>query len=266
MGKGKQNDPDARLAAVLLRYLHGWDQAEMARAAHIAPSQVSVYDRGERAIPRDVLERMAEAAGFPVHLLDPLLRGLRSFRAAARGRSRQEALLEERLVTELIGIGGEAVAAVLAISGGRDSDDAEDAARDRPPRSEDREEAAVLWARLARRNAGQRKALVEETEEFRGWALCERVAAESRVAAASDPRQALELAGLACRIADLASGSEAWRRRLQGYAWAHLSQARQACGDLPGAAAARERAAELWRSGGGPGLLNEAGLPGLDAA
>ncbi len=263
MAKGKQNDPDARLAAVLLRYLHGWDQAEMARAARIAPSQLSVYDRGERAIPRDVLERMAEAAGFPTYLLDPLLRGLRSFRAAARGRSRPEALLEERLVAELIGIGGEAVAAVLAISEG---DDAEDMARERPPRSADREEAAVLWGRLARRNERQRKALVEETEEYRGWALCERVAAESLAAAPSDPRQALELAGLACRIADLAAGAEEWRRRLQGYAWAHLSQARQACDDLPGAAEARERAAELWSSGGGPDLLQAAGLPGLDAA
>src|SRR4051794_17967763 len=264
MGKGKQNDPDARLAAVLLRYLHGWDQAEMARAARIAPSQLSVYDRGERAIPRDVLERMAEAAGFPTYLLVPLLRGLRSFRAAARGRTRQEALLEERLVSDLIGIGREAVAAVLAIS--RDGDeDLEGAARDRPPRSEDREEAAVLWGRLARRNERQRKALVEETEEYSGWALCERVAAESLAAAPGDPRQALELAGLACRIADLAAGPEEWCRRLQGYAWAHLSLARRAGGDLPGAAEARERAAELWRSGGGPGLLNEAGLPGLDA-
>ena len=50
MAKGKQNDPDARLAAVLLRYLHGWDQAEMARAARIAPSQVSVYNRGGRPL------------------------------------------------------------------------------------------------------------------------------------------------------------------------------------------------------------------------
>jgi transcriptional regulator with XRE-family HTH domain len=263
MEKSQQNDPEARMAAVLLRYLHGWDQAEMARAARIAPSQVSIYDRGGRALPREVLERMAEAAGFPTCLLDPLLRGLRSFRAAARGRSREEAVLEERLVSELIGIGGAAVAAVLAAF---ESEVAKDAVRDRPPRSTDREEAAVLWGRLARRNAAQRKALVEETEEFRGWALCERVAAESLAAAASDPRQALELAGLACRIADLASGSEAWRRRLQGYAWAHLSHARRACDDLPGAAEARERAAELWSSGGGPDLLKEAGLPGLDAA
>ena len=124
----------------------------------------------------------------------------------------------------------------------------------------------MLWDRLARRNAAQRKALVEETEEYRGWALCERVAAESLAAAAGDPRQALELAGLACRIAELAAGAEEWRRRLQGYAWAHLSQARQACGDQPGAVEARERAAELWSSGGGPDLLRVDGLPGLDAA
>jgi transcriptional regulator with XRE-family HTH domain len=112
----KKADPDARLAMILLRSLHYWDQGELAQAARIAPSQISIYDRGERAIPRDVLERIAEAAGFPVPLLDPLLRSLRSFRAAAGGRSRPEGKLFDEMYAGMVEILGEGIkAAVSAI-------------------------------------------------------------------------------------------------------------------------------------------------------
>ncbi len=256
MGSGgsreKKDDPDARLAMVLLRYLRGWDQGELARAARIAPSQISVYDRGGRPVPRDVLERVAVAADFPLYLLDPLLRVLRSFRLAAQGRSRAERVMGDVISAELIALIHTSIAGIVDALAPEDSEA-------RPPAAADREEAAGLWARMERRTAAQRRALVEETEEYRSWALCERVAAASAEAAEDDPRQALELAELSRQIAELSPGKEAWRRRLQGYAWAHVSNARRLCGDLAGAGEASDRAWKLWQAGapGDPGLLDE---------
>ncbi len=265
MERGKKTDPDARLAMILLRSLHNWDQGELARAAGIAPSQLSIYDRGERALPRAILERIAEAAGFPLHLLDPLLRSLRSFRAAARGGSRPQGRMFDRLSAGLFEMAAESLEAVLppAPPGGGVGLDRPDRSR-RPPRAEDRAEAAVLWERMARLTPAQQRALVEEAEEFQSWALCERVAAESLAAAADDPRRALDLAELARRIAEAAPGTETWRRRLQGYAWAHVSRARRVRGDMEGAGEALSAARKLWKAGapGDPGLLSPPELLG----
>ncbi|MFL6232498.1 MAG: helix-turn-helix transcriptional regulator [Thermoanaerobaculia bacterium] len=114
MDDAGKNDPESRLALVLLRSSRLWDQAELARAARIAPSQLSVYERGERATPREVLERAAEAAGFPVYLLDTLLWTLRSFRTVARGRLRPDRVLAAAFAAEMIALAQEAVDLVLA--------------------------------------------------------------------------------------------------------------------------------------------------------
>ncbi len=105
--------------------------------------------------------------------------------------------------------------------------------------------------------------LIEDAREFRSWALCERVCAESVKAAADSADLAVELAELALRIAERAPGGESWRRRLQGYAWAHLANARRVRGDQAGAEEAFARSAKLWETGatGDPGRLLD-----LDAA
>ena len=254
----KKEGPEARLAMILMRSIRSWDQAELARVARIAPSQISVYDRGERAIPREALERMAVAAGLPLPLLDPLLRSLRSFRAAIHGWSEMEGRMFDEFSAKLIGFIGDGLKVVIPFAPVRD-----DPFRDwsRPPRAEDRRDAAALWKRLARATPAQRNVLVDEAEEFQSWALCERVADESVAVAPADPREALALAELACRIADLAPGSETWRRRLQGYAWAAVSHARRAGGDLDGAGEALSLARRHWKAGnpgdpGNPGLLS----------
>ncbi|HEX3553054.1 MAG TPA: hypothetical protein VIA62_07490 [Thermoanaerobaculia bacterium] len=101
--------------------------------------------------------------------------------------------------------------------------------------------------------------LVEEARELQTWAFAERLCAESEAAAAGDPGRAVELAELALRVAQLVPGGEGRRSRLQGYAWAHLAQARSAAGDLPGAADASSRARTLWAAGapGDEGPLDE---------
>jgi len=181
-----RNDPESRLALVLLRSSRLWDQADLARAADIAPSQLSVYERGQRATPRKVLERAAEAAGFPVYLLDPLLSALRSFRAAARGKLRSDRAFAAALAAEMIALSQQAVDHVLAQAGAK-------------PEPMDAEE---LWAHLEGCTAAERRMLVEDLEEYWNGDLCLRVATESLGKAADDP-EALELAELAVLIADL---------------------------------------------------------------
>jgi transcriptional regulator with XRE-family HTH domain len=244
-------DVGAWLALVLIRYLMGWEQADLAREARIAQSQVSVYDRGKRTVPPEVLRRAADAADFPPYLLEPVKRSIRSFRAAAKGRPRAERALGDAFVAELLVLGRLATDTIL----GKLTPEETTA---RPPSSEDREEAADLWTRMERRTLKQRRALVEETEEFRCWALCERVAAASLEAAAVNPIQAKELAELALLIADLAPGKESWRNRLRGYAMAHHANVLKAAGELKAAAGALEEAKRLWHSGADPaGLLNQ---------
>lgn len=194
MPKGRKTDPNAGLALVLLRYLRGWDQGELARAAGIAPSQVSVYDRGERPVPLAVLEKAADAVGFPRFLLGSLLESLRAFRVAAEGRSRVDRVLGDRLLAEMAAVIKEMLAAVAPLPDAG-------AAGALPLEEEPIED---LWTRLERRTPSEREALVAELAEFQSRALWERVVAESR--AAEDPRHALELADLARRIAGRAPG------------------------------------------------------------
>ena len=77
------DDLAASLTLVLLRYAKRMDQGPLARAIHITPSQASDYERGERAVPRRVLESAAAATGFPTALLDLLMRAIRAFVSAS---------------------------------------------------------------------------------------------------------------------------------------------------------------------------------------
>jgi tetratricopeptide (TPR) repeat protein/transcriptional regulator with XRE-family HTH domain len=248
----RKGDPDKRLAFVLLRYLRYWDQADLSREAGIAQSQISHYDQGRRTVPDDVLERSARAVGFPVFLLPFLLRAIRVFRIVAAGRWKIGRVFSGDLATGLLGLGQTMVEIVAAPGLPQES----------APRSpeEEREAAFVLWDRLRCGPHDYRIALVEEDEEYRTWALCERVAAGSIEAAGDDPQEAVRLAQLAVRIAEFCHGPEAWRWRLEGYAGVHLGNARRASGNMPEAREALVRGKKLWEAGASadPGLLNEA--------
>lgn len=112
--KRTQDDPDSRLALVLMRYLRGWwEQAKLAAAARFLPSQVGMWDRGDRTVPRSALERTADATGVPRYLLNPLLRSLRSFRLAARRRPKADRILAEVFTAELFPLAGEALDLIL---------------------------------------------------------------------------------------------------------------------------------------------------------
>ena len=256
-------DPIARLLYVLLRYDMDLNQAGFAAKTRTAASQVSIYDRGKTTVPEAVLQRAADAREFPRNLIQPARRAIRSFRAAARGWSRTDRVLAERFFAELLGLSGEALEVIFAASAPAAGQQVTAASA-----ATDRALAAELWLRLERRTASQRLVLVEELEELRSPALCELVSARSIEAAPNSPAEALELAGLALRVAELYTGDDLLQQRTEGYAWFHVGNARRVTNDLRGSGVALETAKRLWKAGasGDPGFFNEAIVLGLEAS
>jgi len=89
--------------------------------------------------------------------------------------------------------------------------------------------------------------LIREAEEFRSWALCEFLCAESVAAAADSASRALELANLALAVAGVVGGDLG--PALQGYAWAFVGNARRVGNDLAAAARAFDESRRLWQAG-----------------
>lgn len=190
--RSEEIDQEARLLYVLFRYAMNMDRAELGAATRTAASQVSLYDRGERTLPREVLERAADACGFPRALLEPALRAIRSFRAASKGWSRAERVLTETFFAELLELGASVLDVVL-------TPEPEPAVA----RPEDPETLADLLRRLERRSPRLRLVMVEEIEEFQSPPLCEFVMAKSRELESANPAEASEWAELARRMAEL---------------------------------------------------------------
>lgn len=244
---------DGGFAILLMRTLRGWTQAELAERVGTTASVISEYETGKRRPSTKTLEKVARRADIPAYhfrALMPLLHGLRSaFAEASAGYL--------RTLVEQVGREGQVLSAATAellLSTGQIRKEAP------PPAPEDRERARGLWERLQGFTREERWFLVSEAAEYQSWALCEllcKVSAEER---GWNAGRAKELAALALLIAELAPGSEPWRQRLQGYAWACLGHARQAGGDPNGAREALARFRQLWEAGaaGDPaGLLAE---------
>lgn len=257
----KESLPDLSIILTFLRSGQGWNQTDLGKASGISAKLLSAYERGGKNLTRERLDHLASCMGLPPACVANTLDCLNRNRAAARppgasGGGWPETLQRvESLATEagtcfanafrsslsLLTIQGEALQV--------------------------RQLAGFLWERLASRKPAERRRLVEGGSKFRTWALSERVAAESIRKAANHPREALELAELSLLIAERIQGEKAWQLRLQGYAWAHIGNARRASNDLPGADEAISRAWKLWEAGapGDPGLLNPAWLPWIEA-
>ncbi len=253
---------DLNRALTALRSALNWNQGELARAAGVQPNMISDFERGHRPLSRDKLKELARVMGLPPESIDWALHFVRPVRQVAQapgyppGAAEVDRARIETLAARSSSLFSEFTRSILSFLTfeGR--------------ALEVRQRAPVLWQRMKGRAPSERRALVENGPEFRSWALCELICKESIKAAADNADRARELADLALLIADLAAGEASWRRRLQGYAWAHVGNAQRVGGDLPGAEEAFSRAGELWNAGtaGDPGLLDEALLPGLEAS
>ena len=230
------------LIFILFRSIHNWTQGELAEAMGTAPSVISEYENGTRRPSRRAIVRAAKAASVPVERIDQILPALHSLREIMRAHRHSHSVDPYEEAAEKLSRGLEplAHAAVKSIR-------PEPAVRSVLPRLEDREQARGLWERLERHEAETRRLLVEEGQEYRNWALCELLCDKSLEEIAN---RALELAELAVFIAERIPGEDAWRSRVQGYAWAHVGNARRRRSDLRGSEEAFSRFRQLWRTTG----------------
>jgi transcriptional regulator with XRE-family HTH domain len=246
-----------------LRLAQRWSQMDLAKATGISAKMLSRYETGRTTLSRELLERIVAAMGFGPEAIDWSLFYLQQVRqeADAATPSVGPTAAERRLI--------ERAALAKALSGA-DETRLELTRSLRNFRAEQARRAAQrLWEYLKGRPARDRRVLVEGGREYKNWALCERLCFASEEAAANDAGEAIELAELALRIAELVPGEEASRQRLQGCAWAFLGNARRVQGNHPHAEEAFARSEHLWNSGASSadlGLLSEAYLLDLRAS
>lgn len=238
--------PDNGIVLLFLRRGQGWSQARLAAAAEIPASLLNEYEQGKKTLTRGRLLHLAGLMNQGAVVIDANLERLQANRAdAGSGPFTEHRRGEEAAarMSRLAGEFGRAVITVLSVEG---------------VVRQAREEARRLWVRLEPWDPEQRLALVEESAELRTWALCELVAAKSIEAAPSSPSEALELASLALRIAELCPYEERLRQRTEGYAWFHVANARRVTNDLRGSDAALVKASKLWEAGASadPGYFN----------
>lgn len=236
------------LAVWFLRAIHNWTQQELAQASGVHQSRISLYEAGRRTPSRATLERLAAGARFPMYLLDRLIDVFRSALAAAGLALPAPPPEEEEHESSVAEEVARAVSAAVHVAL------AELAAETRAPSlarwaAAERALAPRRWELLAPFSPEEQRFLVENAQEHRSFALCERICEESAGAATEDPERALALADLALFIAERVEGGETWRLRLQGYAWAFAGNARRAAGDPAGAEDAFARSRELWDAG-----------------
>jgi transcriptional regulator with XRE-family HTH domain len=247
----------AREFGIILRFIReslGVSQEKLGGLAQVSPILINDYERFRKPLSRQRLEYLLSFVGVGPERIEAGLNFVEDIRAAARASGGAAAGLSgtrrdlEAVVQKAGGLAMDftrGLLTLLTLEG---------------EGLQARQQAQVLWERLKKHPAERRLLFVEDSRKFRTWALCERVAAASIEAAGEDPKEAVRLAQLALRIAELCPGPQAWRWRLQGYAGMHLANAHRAAGNLPPAREALARAKKCWEAGApaDPGLLNEA--------
>jgi transcriptional regulator with XRE-family HTH domain len=251
------------LALIYLREARRWTQQELARAKGHSGNHklISRYENGALPLSRKELDAMAAQMGYSREAVDGLLfiYSLVSPPSPPESGSPVDPTPEElrRIDRAVIAAewtrAAELRARLIADKKRRKADEA-------------RRDAGELWARLKTLPSRERRELVEDSSEFRSWAVVERLCLESERAAADSASKALDLAGLALFTAARAEGNEALRRRLQGYAWAYIANARRVVNDHPGSNEAFARTWELWRTGEDAGLLPEWRMLSMEAS
>jgi transcriptional regulator with XRE-family HTH domain len=239
------------LMARLLRALAGKTQEAMSEDTGLHPSTLGQVEAGKTSPSREHLEALARGAGITVADAAELVELYESYRRV-RGEpgDRVETALHQLSARMLFHV----EASLRRIA----------ALHPNPglPAME-RQRAEELWSRLVVSSPEGRLAIVRLGEEFRTWALCERLCAEAEKEAPRRAAQAAELARLAREVAERVPGPDRWRTRLRGYATAHLALALRAGGDLDAADTVLAEAERLWQEGADPaGLLDPRWLPG----
>lgn len=254
----KPPPPLHSLALTCLRVIQGWNQSDLSEVSGMPCNLISDYERGRKNLSRERLVMLAATMGLAPSAVDGVLDFVDTLRQA--GGNPSPFTPETQQIDSLASDWGRQTAAgVRAMLGAVSQESQALLARQR---------AASVWAGLRQFKPDRRRLLVEDTADFHTWALCERICAESIQAAADNADRALDLARLALLVAERVPGSEAWCSRVQGYAWAHVANAKRVQGDLPGAEQMFARALKLWETGAASplGFLDEVQMLSLEAS
>lgn len=243
--------PPLSVVLAFLRTERGWTQKELAQAAGISDKMLSRYETGRTHPSRQLVESLIGLMGLGPEEIEAGLFAVQQIRLDWEESSASDAPTpaERRAIERAAAVAGREVAA---------------ATRSELLRQvrlfklqQVQQEADRLWGYLKNLPTRERRVLVEGGREYKSPALIVRLCEESSKAAAADSGRAVELAELALRGAELTPGEEAFRQRLQGFAWAFLGNARRVAGDLPAADQAFGHFQRLWKapSSADPGLL-----------
>ena len=235
---------------VLIRLLRAWQddtQKDLARKTGLSLSTIRRYEAGTSRPERPNVELIARAQQVPLFVVDFfLLPGI----AAAR-QARDWAGLDlaaaffRQLALRLQGLGH-----LFAAPHGLGDGGAGPRKLWSPP-EEVREKALELWKRLEDCDDGSRWYLVETWEEFQHPGLAELLCHLSEEVASDGADQALALAKLAHRVAQLAPGIPLEKKRLLGYTLVFLSNALRVSGDLQAARKRFQEGLPSWLAGEG---------------
>ncbi len=229
-------------ALTIVRTAQGWKQRQLAAASGKTRSAISAQEKGLAPLAREELAAYAERMGFDLGELDSVIAIAENLLAAPEvgGADDPEAADRHaiaRAAARIVRAGSQAVRLAL----------------DRTVRSErarrERTEAAALWQEVAEVPPRALAALVERAREYQTRAFSELLCRESERAAAADPRKAIVLAEAAVKAAERVPGPEPRRHRAEGYAWAHLGNARRVANDHAAGDAAFAEYRGLWKAG-----------------
>jgi tetratricopeptide (TPR) repeat protein len=244
---------------------HDRSQKQIAAASGLAHKRVSQLLRGTE-IEDDVFARLlAAVSGEPAEAAVG-----RAYLASLAGLERnQDLTAAERAEVELgVEEGAVLLRRVLteAVQRSRGAP-----AMDRYPQPADLEparwHAAMLFQVLQGLPENEQWAVARVAQEYRSWALVERLCEESTVQASRDLERAAFLARLAREVARRVPGPKGWVRRVKGFAAAHVANILRVAGKLKAADTLFQKAKRLWGAGSDPeGVLDPGRLLDLEAS
>lgn len=212
---------DLRIALSFLRMLRGWTQAQMAEAAGVDKSVICSYELGRRTPTPRSLNKLLKAVNLTPLSLDWLLGFVRSAREAMEGG--HEVTLG---MADFVARASSAAIRLAIIEGLEEHGFWGLPPADEASAAEARARAEALWTANQGLRADDWRLLIEESAEFQGWAVSERLCLESARAVRAE--RSVELAELALLVAGRMRGNEVLRSRLQSCARARLAEARRA--------------------------------------
>ncbi len=230
-------------ALTIARLSANWGGKELATAAKVSPSTISLYESGRTTLTRERFKELValmrpepDFAGrailaatimIPECVVDGLPPGFTEREAQIIGKAATIAGLE---TLDLVQAG-----LTKALWNER--------------ATKDRERATALWARLKKYSVEERRILVEGATDYHEWALSVLLCRESERAARHSPIEALALAELALLVAEHLPGPERWRFRVMGQAWLFIGNAKRVANDFSAADQAFTRGWQFWSTG-----------------